>query len=84
MELLIIIPQIFAYLMTAFLLASGIYFLFFAVAARFYREDEEAICEEGVRKKKVVLLIPAYKEDYVIIETTAKAQKHFPGWPIAR
>ncbi|MCT4589779.1 MAG: glycosyltransferase family 2 protein [Carboxylicivirga sp.] len=77
MELLIIIPQIFAYLLTVFLLASGIYFLFFAVAARFYHEDEEAISEEGVRKKKVVLLIPAYKEDYVIIETAAKAQKHF-------
>jgi len=74
MQLTTIIIQAFEYLLLAYFALSGLYFLIFAIAAHFYRETDKV--QSTTEKLKTLILIPAYKEDSVILETSMSAMKH--------
>jgi len=61
-------------LIMSFFGLTSLYFLFFAISSMAYRETTTRIPES--LKYKVHILIPAYKEDQVIVETTVSAMKH--------
>jgi cellulose synthase/poly-beta-1,6-N-acetylglucosamine synthase-like glycosyltransferase len=52
---------------------AAIYFFVFAFASLFYQEKQNGT---GSKKYKIVVLIPSYKEDNVIIETAKSAMQH--------
>ena len=52
---------------------AALYFLLFAIASRFYREEP---CDRARIMNRVAILIPAYKEDSVIVETARSAMLH--------
>ncbi|MEZ5070239.1 MAG: glycosyltransferase family 2 protein [Bacteroidales bacterium] len=52
---------------------SGMYFLFFALLARRKSRD---VRHFSMKMKQVALLIPAYREDGVIVESARKARDH--------
>lgn len=52
---------------------SAVYFVFFSVLSLFYREKNVV---QNHSKYKVLVLIPAYKEDNVIVQTALTASKH--------
>lgn len=66
--------QAIEYLLLTYFALSGIYFLIFAIAAHFYREMKKKKAME--KNVKTLVLIPAYKEDSVILETSLSALKH--------
>ncbi len=74
METLIQIFNISSIIPLVYLFLSGVYFLVFAVASLFYKEKPSTT--QNNTKYKVAILIPAYKEDSVIVETTLAAIKH--------
>jgi len=53
---------------------SSVYFLVFAVASLFYKETR--LIDSNNKSHKISVLIPAYKEDNVIVETAIAAVKH--------
>ena len=58
-----------------FALASG-YILVFAVAGKFYRQKPQA---KAAGMKKIVVLIPGYREDEVIVEVAQSAlEQYYP------
>jgi cellulose synthase/poly-beta-1,6-N-acetylglucosamine synthase-like glycosyltransferase len=52
---------------------SAIYFFVFSVLSLFYREKNAA---QNHSKHKVIVLIPAYKEDNVIVQTALTVSRH--------
>jgi len=52
---------------------SSVYFLVFAIASHFYKEKNVV---NSISKYRVLLLIPSYKEDSVIVETAKSALEH--------
>jgi cellulose synthase/poly-beta-1,6-N-acetylglucosamine synthase-like glycosyltransferase len=67
---ILLVPEI---VFAVYLGFASIYFFVFAVASHFYREKKYI----GKNKKyKVVLLIPSYKEDSVIVNTAISAINH--------
>lgn len=73
MELLINFLNTLNILLLVYLGFSAVYFLLFAVLAIFYKEKKVVKSLSGY---KISVLIPAYKEDYVIIETARSATQH--------
>lgn len=73
MELLIHVFYWTDLLILLFLGSSALYFMFFAVLALFYREEKAKIKQGNYL---VELLIPAYKEDAVIIQTAIACKNH--------
>lgn len=72
-----VIDQILLYLnilICLYFSLTGIYFAIFSVASVFYREKARSIVEVG--KYKISILIPAYREDSVIVNTAASAARH--------
>lgn len=69
---LILVP---ALLLAAYFAASALYFFLFSVASHFYREGSVPD-QQAHEKVKLAVLYPAYKEDAVILESAASAQKH--------
>jgi len=53
---------------------SALYFLVFAIGAKFYKEKK--ITKTADTKHNVSILIPAYKEDSIIIESALSANNH--------
>jgi cellulose synthase/poly-beta-1,6-N-acetylglucosamine synthase-like glycosyltransferase len=53
---------------------TAIYLLVFALASKFYKEKKTT--QQKARKYRVSVLLPAYKEDSVIIESASEALKH--------
>lgn len=53
---------------------SSMYFIVFAAASLFYKET--CLVDSSNKSRKISLLIPAYKEDNVIVETAIAAVKH--------
>jgi cellulose synthase/poly-beta-1,6-N-acetylglucosamine synthase-like glycosyltransferase len=68
---IVIIPEV---ILMAYLGLASLYFLVFAVASRLYREKNS---ERIDRTDRVTVLIPAYKEDEVIVETARSAMNHY-------
>ena len=58
----------------AYLGLASLYFLVFAMASHLYREKNS---ERIDRTDRVTVLIPAYKEDEVIVETARSAMNHY-------
>ncbi len=58
-------------LLVLYLALSGLYFLIFSVAALFYKDSKIRIKDSVI--SKVAVLIPAYKEDEVILQTAMAA-----------
>ncbi|NQY09505.1 MAG: glycosyltransferase [Flavobacteriales bacterium] len=59
------------------LLLSVLYMLFYSIAAFFYKSKTKVVSNYYPR---IAVLIPAYKEDVVIVETAKKALRHlYPG-----
>jgi cellulose synthase/poly-beta-1,6-N-acetylglucosamine synthase-like glycosyltransferase len=53
------------------------YFLFFSVAGKFFRIKPTAVTDQY---KKIVILIPAYKEDVVILQSASDAlNQNYPS-----
>lgn len=64
------------YLLLVYFGFSAFYLLFFAIASFFYKENNTVIYD---KLRKFLILIPAYKEDKVIISTTKEAlQQDYP------
>lgn len=57
----------------AYFAFAAVYFAFFAAASFFYREHPTTA---SLRKYRVTVLIPAYKEDAVIVETARECVAH--------
>jgi len=57
----------------AYLGFAAIYFLVFSLSSHFYGERKQKVVET---RPKIALLIPAYKEDSVILESTVSALQH--------
>lgn len=74
MILIELIIQTIFYCAAAYLLFNCIYFLFFAVAG--HLKIKEAQHTPVTTYRKICLLIPAYREDIVILETTQAALRH--------
>ena len=68
---IILIPEM---ILLAYLGLASLYFLVFAIASRLYREKNNVRIE---RTDRVTVLIPAYKEDEVIVETARSAMNHY-------
>jgi len=68
---IILIPEM---ILLAYLGLASLYFLVFAIASRLYREKNSERIE---RTDRVTVLIPAYKEDEVIVETARSAMNHY-------
>ena len=68
---IILIPEM---ILLAYLGLASLYFLVFAIASRLYREKNNVRIE---RTYRVTVLIPAYKEDEVILETARSAMNHY-------
>ena len=68
---IILIPEM---ILLAYLGLASLYFLVFAIASRLYREKNSERIE---RTDRVTVLIPAYKEDEVILETARSAMNHY-------
>jgi len=68
------LPQIINLIAMTYFATASLYILFFALAAYAYRRQPHAAIPE---LKSVWVLIPAYKEDNVIVETVTSALKHF-------
>lgn len=73
MDTLITVLRMAELLLLAYLLASSLYFLFFALAASFYHERSSG---QKLVPSRVLILLPAYKEDAVILETAEAAARH--------
>ncbi|MCF8381284.1 MAG: glycosyltransferase [Bacteroidales bacterium] len=56
----------------AYLGLAALYFLIFALASHFYKEKSKVKIE---KKSKVAILIPAYKEDNVILDSAISAMQ---------
>lgn len=67
-----IIIDIVQYLFLIYMGFSAIYLLFFAITSFFYKSDD--LLRESILRK-FVILIPAYKEDTVILNTATEALK---------
>lgn len=67
---ILLVPEIALVIYLGF---AAIYFLIFAIASHFYREEKYV---SNNKKYEVAVLIPAYKEDSVIVETATSAVKH--------
>ena len=67
---ILLVPELFLFMYLGF---SSFYFLIFSIAAKFYKEKEQV---KSTKKYKVTVLIPAYKEDEVILETAISAMQH--------
>ncbi len=68
-----IFSQIVSLIIFIYLGAFALYYLVFALAALFYREKKQHINKQD---KTCVVLIPAYKEDNVIVDTARSAAAH--------
>ena len=68
---IILIPEM---ILLAYLGLASLYFLVFAIASRLYREKNSERIE---RTDRVTVLIPAYKEDEVILDTARSAMNHY-------
>jgi cellulose synthase/poly-beta-1,6-N-acetylglucosamine synthase-like glycosyltransferase len=65
--------SIFFYLLFIYIAIGVVYFLFFAIAGKLSRSS--GITEQS-QFKKIAVVIPAYKEDQVILSTVQKALEH--------
>jgi cellulose synthase/poly-beta-1,6-N-acetylglucosamine synthase-like glycosyltransferase len=65
--------SIFFYLLFIYLSIGVVYFLFFAIAGKLSRSS---VISEQSQFKKIAVVIPAYKEDQVILSTVQKALEH--------
>ncbi len=74
MDIIITIIQIIGLVLGIYFLFSGLYFILFSVASLFYK-DKVCKTKPGILKN-VIILIPAYKEDSVIVDTAMDAVKH--------
>ena len=65
--------SIFLYLLFIYLSMGVVYFLFFAIAGKL---SSSAVNVEQFQFKKIAVVVPAYKEDQVILSTVQKALEH--------
>ena len=73
MEILTILLRILFGIVEIYLLFNCLYILFFAIAGYFTKHPAPI---EVIKKRKFCILIPAYKEDVVIIEVGLSAVNH--------
>lgn len=73
MQTLQIILTIIELALLCYLGIAAFYYFLFAVASLFYKEK---LNEKGTKIYDIIILIPAYKEDQVIIETAKSAMEH--------
>lgn len=65
--------SIFFYILFIYLSIGVVYFLFFALAGKL---SSSAVNDEQFQYKKIAVVIPAYKEDQVLLSTVQKAMTH--------
>lgn len=75
MSILETVIQVILYVTGGYLAFHTVYLMFFAVAGHFYSENVKAN-KPIYKTRPICVLIPAYKEDAVILETAQKALKH--------
>lgn len=75
MELVIQILIVFLAIVASYFGLSALYFLFFSAGYHLYRE-KRSTPKSIVEKKNVAVLLPAYKEDAVILESAREALAH--------
>lgn len=72
LKILFFLPEIILLIYFGF---ASIYFMLFATASLFYRENHDKNFS-STKKYNIAILIPSYKEDSVIIETVRRANNH--------
>lgn len=75
MELILQVLIIFTALVAIYFGLSALYFLFFSAGYHLYREKRGAP-SSSTDKKNIAVLLPAYKEDAVILESAREAIAH--------
>ncbi len=75
MDILIHVLIVFAVIVLAYFALSALYFLLFSVASLLYRERDRALPGKK-QKQRLAVLLPAYKEDAVILESAQAAISH--------
>lgn len=73
MELLSTILSVISWVLLAYFGFAAFYFFIFAIASHFYKERRS---KSNDKKMSVLVLIPSYKEDSVILETSLAAYNH--------
>lgn len=73
MAILTYIVHAFIYLLGIYLLFNCLYLLFFALAGHFLKKRKHQVARVN---RNICVLIPAYKENTVILESSARAVKH--------
>jgi len=77
MQLLDFLLKTIEYSVYGYFAISSLYVFVFSVAGNFYKRRRR---EASITKNKIALLIPAYKEDAVIVEVSKHAlQQHYPS-----
>ncbi|GAA4811395.1 glycosyltransferase family 2 protein [Litoribaculum gwangyangense] len=77
MQLLDFLLKAIEYSVYGYFAISSLYVFVFSVAGNFYKRRRR---EGSITKNKIALLIPAYKEDAVIVEVSKHAlQQHYPS-----
>ena len=76
MDTIIVIINIISSLILVYFAGAGLYFLVFGAAAFFYKEKAARSHATYGTKRRAVVLIPAYKEDSVIVETARAMANH--------
>ncbi len=77
MQLLDFLLKAIEYSVYGYFAISSLYVFVFSVAGNFYKRRRR---EASITKNKIALLIPAYKEDTVIVEVSKHAlQQHYPS-----
>ena len=77
MQLLDFLLKAIEYSVYGYFAISSLYVFVFSVAGNFYKRRRR---EASITKNKIALLIPAYKEDAVIVEVSKHAlQQHYPS-----
>lgn len=67
-------------LITAYVLFTGVYLLFFGIAGHFYRTEAQQAGGFFAWHPKIAVFVPAYKEDAVIIESAQTLlQQNYPA-----
>ena len=73
MNILLNIIEIFGILILIYFILSALYLLIFSIAGHFYKNYRYS--ESVIKQRRICILVPAYKEDDVIIGVAEKALK---------
>ena len=72
-----VVLDVILYLILAYLAFNVCYLLFFAISGMFYRNG---VYREDASKRRIAVIIPAYKEDGVIVQTAEEAlRQNYPS-----